>query len=66
MLEYADITTGNQRDEYRVLLDIVAASQSGKSYKDLRNQLRAHKAKKMTPTTEAEVLERLKGKTNGV
>ena len=66
MVAYADITTKNQRDEYRMLLDIVAASQSGKSYKEMRNNLQAHKAKAMTPTTEAEVMERMKGKTNGV
>ena len=62
-LEYAGLANEDERGFYRMMLDVVAASQSKDGYKQLRGELRSKPAKTYKPLSEDEAVRRLK---NGV
>ena len=65
-MEYAKQAQRLQNDHYCFLLDIAAGAQSGDGYKTLRRALTGKdKPKLVTPKTEAEVREMMKGRRDG-
>ena len=65
-LEYAGQAQRLQNDHYCFLLDIAVNAQSNDGYKTLRRALTGKdKPKLLTPKTEAEVREMMKGRRDG-
>jgi hypothetical protein len=56
-----------RRVHYRTLLDVAAAATGDKAYKQLRRELSGSESGKiLVPKTEAEVVEMMRGKKDGV